>query len=194
LELPDDIPIAVWLLRHSRSVGRPCAPQSAPSLAVYAQGALRADREGWVAQARKPSLEATASDVRRWPRSQEGRGIVRRNWRPKIKYQARRPIFTFETAKTRANGLPTVPRLSAPYARVGGRALCVRLPPAAVGHDGDVPQPAQLVRVRVPLRHGRGRAPAGRVPGQAPKPSHRAAVGPRPAGPLPGVLPRDAAR
>ena len=46
LELPDDIPIAVSLLRHTRSVGRPRAPQSAPSLAVYVQGALRADREG----------------------------------------------------------------------------------------------------------------------------------------------------
>jgi len=33
---------------------RPSLPQ------VYAQGALRADREGWVAQARLPSLDATA--------------------------------------------------------------------------------------------------------------------------------------
>jgi hypothetical protein len=30
---------------------------------VYAQGALRADREGWSAQARKPSLDAALSGV-----------------------------------------------------------------------------------------------------------------------------------
>ena len=34
--------------------------QGASFLQVYAQGALRADREGWVAQARKPSLDASA--------------------------------------------------------------------------------------------------------------------------------------
>jgi hypothetical protein len=76
-----------------------------------------------------------------------GRGIVRWNWRPKSSAGLERR-YTFETAKTRAsNALPTVRRPSAPSARVGGGAWCVRLPRAEVGHDGEVPQPPQLVRV-----------------------------------------------
>src|SRR4029453_3863963 len=46
LELPDDIPIAIWVLRHSRSVGRPCLPQACPRPAVYGVGALSADGVG----------------------------------------------------------------------------------------------------------------------------------------------------
>ena len=149
----------------------------------------------------------TDLDGRRWPRSREAAasfgGTGGRRLRP-VSYadtHSKRRNATDEMAhdatelRERAAQVPFPPvrRPSAPYPRVGGRTLCVRLPPAAVGHDGEVPRPAQLMRVRVPLRHGRGRAPAGRVPRHVPQPRHRAAVRLRPAGPLPGVLPRDAA-
>ena len=57
-------------LRLCRTIAtEPGVPQ------VYAQGALRADREGWVAQARKPSLDATLWAVVSVPRAPAGRGM-----------------------------------------------------------------------------------------------------------------------
>jgi hypothetical protein len=44
---------------------------SARASSVYAPGALRADQEGWVAQARRPSLDATAG----WTARARGYGL-----------------------------------------------------------------------------------------------------------------------
>jgi hypothetical protein len=67
LELTNDIPLAVSLLRHGRSVGRPCAPQSVPWFAVYVLGPLSTDREGelvWLGEvADRSGLTAGFSQV-----------------------------------------------------------------------------------------------------------------------------------
>jgi hypothetical protein len=113
-----------------------------------------------VAQARKPSLEATASDVRRWPRS-------RRPRHRSVELAAEiKPVSNADTHSKRRKRellMPFPPYAARPphlHEWVGG--LCVRLPRAEVGYVGEVPQPAQLVWVRVPLRHRRSRLTAQR--------------------------------
>ena len=149
----------------------------------------------------------TDLDGRRWPRSREAAasfgGTGGRRLRP-VSYadtHSKRRNATDEMAhdatelRERAAQVPFPPYAVLPphtHEWVAGRCACgFRL--LRSGMMVKYPGPRNSCGCECQLRHGRGRAPAGRVPRHVPQPRHRAAVRLRPAGPLPGVLPRDAA-